>query len=83
MPDQDCDVIRDELAAYPNNKLGFVIYRLTYKDDAEWARFMEYLNKCTRQGLENDDEGALFKHIDWSVQEDPTLEGATMPQVRK
>lgn len=82
MPDIDCDSIREELAKYPDNKLGFVIYRLTYKDDSEWTRFMDWLNKCVREGLEEEDEGDIFEYVDWTVQEDPQLEGATMSQVR-
>lgn len=82
MPDIDCDLIREELTNYPDNKLGFVIYRLTYKDDSEWARFMDWFNKRVRQILEDEGEGDLLAHIDWTVQEDPQLEGATPSQVR-
>jgi hypothetical protein len=82
MPDQDCVCIREQLLRYPNNKLGFVIYRLTYKDDAQWERFMDHVNGCTRHGLEGSGDGDLFSHIDWNVQEDPELEDADMDKVR-
>jgi hypothetical protein len=81
MPDQDCVCIREQLSRYPGSKLGFVIYRLTYKDDAEWARFMDHVNRCTRQGLEKSGDGDLFSHIDWSVQEDPKLQDADTDEV--
>lgn len=29
MPNPDCEIIHSQLADYPDNKLGFVIHRLT------------------------------------------------------
>jgi hypothetical protein len=40
------------LSENPGGKLGSVTYRLTYEDDAEWARFMDNLNRCTREQTE-------------------------------
>lgn len=82
MPDQDCVRIREELSRHPGSKLGFVIYRLTYSDDAQWARFMDHLNTRIRLGLEASGDGDLFPHIDWSVQSDPKLQDADDDQVR-
>ena len=53
----------------PTATWGFVVYRQTYDDDAEWARFMQYLNTRTRLGLEEYGNGALFERIDWQVQD--------------
>lgn len=71
MPDIDC--IREQLSVYPGGKLGFVIYRLTYSDDAQWARFMSHLNTRIRLVLEEEGNGDIFAHIDWAVQEDTEL----------
>ncbi|PSN73377.1 hypothetical protein BS50DRAFT_568922 [Corynespora cassiicola Philippines] len=70
---QQCRRIREELARDPDCKLGFVIYRLTYTDDAQWARFMDHLNTRVRLHLESIGDGDIFPHIDWDVQEDPVL----------
>ncbi|XPS76694.1 hypothetical protein M3J09_008741 [Ascochyta lentis] len=72
MPDIDC--IREQLSLYPGSRLGSVIYRLTYSDDAQWARFMSHLNMRVRLGLEEDGDGDLFGHINWTVQEDTELD---------
>jgi hypothetical protein len=81
MPDIDC--IRTQLSLYPGSKLGFVIYRLFYSDDTQWARFMSHLNTRIRLGLEEDGNGDLFSHIDWDVQEDSELDGALYETVRE
>jgi hypothetical protein len=65
------------------SKWGFVIYRTTYKDDAEWKRFMDHINTRIRLNLEEDGAGDLFSRLDWCVQEDPALENARVNQVRK
>jgi hypothetical protein len=83
MPDQDCTCIHEELSRYPGSKLGFVVYRLTYKDDAEWALFIKHLNVRTHQTLHKSGDEELFKHIDWSVQENPELEDADSGEVRR
>lgn len=75
MPGSDADPIREELARHPGSKLGLVVFRCTYKDDSEWALFMEHLNTRTRQVLEEAGDGDLFEQIDWDVQEDPQIEG--------
>jgi hypothetical protein len=81
MPDIDC--IREQLSLYPGSKLGFVIYRLAYSDDAQWARFMSHLNTRIRLDLEEEGNGDLFSHIDWDLQEDPELDDALYETVRE
>lgn len=71
------------LDQYPDSKIGFVVYRATYKDDAEWKRFMEHLTNRTRLNLESEGAGDLFERLDWSVQEDPALEGALTEEIRE
>ena len=82
MPDPDCTNIRRQLQLYPGSKLGFVLYRLTYTDDAQWEKFMHYLNTRIRLGFEEDGEGDLFQHVNWSLQEDPELQDADDDVVR-
>ncbi|KAJ8109800.1 hypothetical protein OPT61_g7196 [Boeremia exigua] len=81
MPDIDC--IREAIAAYPEVKVGFTIYRLTYADDASWARYMEHLNTRVRLNLEEQGDGDVFPHIDWDIQEDPDLQDADEETVRE
>jgi hypothetical protein len=83
MTNPDCISIREQLSQHPGSKLGFVVYRLTYSDDARWVEFMHYLNTRIRLGLEADGEGDLFQHIDWDVQEDPELEDAEEDEIRR
>lgn len=45
---------------------------------------MSHLNTRVRLTLEEDYEaGDLFSRIDWNVQEHPSLNGASVKQVRK
>ena len=79
----DIAIIREQLNKYLNSKWGFVIYRCTYQDDAQWKRFMEHLNTRTRRGLEEEGAGDLFDRIDWSVQDNPQLRDASEEQIRR
>ena len=79
----DIDPIRRQLKNHPGIKLGFVVYRLAYSDDARWARFMVHLNTRVRIDLENDGDGDVFKHVDWDVQEDLALQDADEEVVRR
>lgn len=83
MPSFDCVGIRMQVALSPGSALGFVLYRLTYTDDAQWKCFMDHLNKRTRLNLEDEGEGDLFQHVDWEVQEDPDLQDADDDEVRR
>lgn len=68
---------------------GFMIYRCTYKSDEEWSRFLQILDATVREALEAEDEVedegyvGLMDTLDWSVQEDPELEGASKNEVRR
>ncbi|KAF2175366.1 hypothetical protein K469DRAFT_756269 [Zopfia rhizophila CBS 207.26] len=75
--------IRAKLERYPDAKLGFVVYRCAYKDDAEWNQFMEYLNTHTRHNLESGGIGDLYSRLDWNVQQDLSLDGASKKKVRE
>ena len=79
-----CRRIRATLEDDPQRKWGFVIYRCTYGDDEAWQRFMAHLNTRTRLTLQNKyKEGDLFPQIDWTVQEDPSLDEASISEVRR
>lgn len=65
------------------SKWGFVIYRTTYTDDAEWKRFMDHINTRIHLNLEDEGAGDLFSRLDWCVQEDLALENAGTDQVRE
>lgn len=82
MPDQDCVFIREQLSRFPGSKLGFMIYRLTYKDDDEWTRFMAYFKTRTHKNLQESGDEDLIPHIAWDVHEDPAMEDVSSCQVR-
>ncbi|KAJ4989480.1 hypothetical protein SVAN01_05015 [Stagonosporopsis vannaccii] len=80
----DLEKVREVLQRNADLKWGFVIYRCTYDNDEDWARFMEHLNTRVRLNLEEDNAGELFERIDWAVQEDrDSLDGAGPSRVRK
>lgn len=83
MPNPDIGSIREQLQLDPGSKLGFVLYRTTYADDAQWNKFMDYLNTRIRLNLEKHGDEDLFQHIDWDVQEDLALQDASEEELRK
>lgn len=83
MPNPDCVSIRDQVKRHPGCKVGFVLYRLTYSNDAQWAQFMQHLNTRTRLNLEERGDSDLFPHVDWDVQDDPALQDADDDEVRR
>lgn len=81
---EDMVRIRALLEQDPAAKWGFVIYRCTYENEDEWARFMDYLNTRTRLNLEEGGDEDLFERIDWQVQEDRVkFIGATKYDLRR
>jgi hypothetical protein len=46
----DIDYLREFCTQYPKARLGFVVYRMTYEDDAQWVRFMEHLKYVSYAG---------------------------------
>ena len=84
MSSNDTDDIRSELQKYNQSTWGLVIYRCTYGDEAKWARFMTILNERSRAFLKsNDNLEDLMTSLDCSVQEDPSLDGASINEVRR
>jgi hypothetical protein len=75
--------INDMLKYYHLQKWGFIIYRCTYDDDSAWDRFMHHLNACKDAALiDTYDDEYLALNLDWNVQQDPSLDNATIDQVR-
>ena len=80
----DLKRIREVLEWNADLRWGFVIYRCTYDDDDEWARFMEFLDTRVRLNLQDEDGEDLYERIDWAVQEDrESLDGARSDAVRE
>lgn len=79
----DSQHVRKLLSYRGQEKWGFIIYRCTYKDDAQWARFMELLNEWTQKNLESDKALDLMDSLDWNVQDDPKLDGASQEEIRR
>lgn len=75
--------INDMLNYYGLQKWGFVIYRCTYSDDSAWERFMHHLNARKDAMLKDTyDDAWLAEHLDWNVQQDPSLDRASKTEVR-
>lgn len=63
---------------------GFVVYRCTYSDDAAWQRYMNEMKKQIQRDLEEEGlDELLLQYLQYTVIEDPNLEGASKNDVRK
>lgn len=83
MPDQECVRLRDQLTRYPGTPLNFLIYRLTYQDDAQWTRFIAHFQHLVNAHLEKYGDADLIPHVAWDVHSDPTFDGASASKVRR
>ena len=81
MPNENCVCLREQLSRCPNTKLGFIIYRLTYANDDEWARFMSHFKSRTYKKLEKSGDGGLIPYI-WDTHEDVAMADVPEEQVR-
>jgi len=59
------------------------MYRTTYQDDDQWTRFIDHINTRVKLQLEAEGDAELFPRIDWCVQEDATLDGARVSDIRR
>lgn len=75
--------LRDKLLRYPDAKFGFIVYRCTYDNEPDWAKFMKFLDAHVQWKLEKYGIGDLYSRLDWTVQEDPELEGASEEEIRR
>ncbi|WYZ42203.1 hypothetical protein EsH8_V_001098 [Colletotrichum jinshuiense] len=67
------------------HRWGFVIYRVTYDDDAMWECYFEVLKLSARDVLVNEGGDVLLEqYMDWPVISDrATLDGASKADVRR
>lgn len=72
-----------KLSSFP--KFGFVIYRCTYGDDAAWTQLLSLIKQQAQEGIKELGPGRdwLGAHLEWTVVEDPTLDGATQEDVKR
>lgn len=71
-----------KLSFFP--KFGFVIYRCTYSDDAAWTDLLSLIQREAQETIKELGPGRdwLGTHLEWTIVEDPTLDGATQEQVK-
>ena len=76
--------ILDGLTKLNHDKWGFVIYRCTYKNDQDWARFKQLVHDRTKQLIAESDTPEIADSLEWTfVEERATLDGASRPQLRE
>lgn len=76
--------IHEALHEDKQGKWGWVIYRTTYKDDAAWERFRDWVNISAREALK--EEGAsplVLGALECLFVSDPALDGASRKQLRE
>lgn len=67
-----------------SQNVGFIVYGCTYGGDARWARLMTRLNTYKDHILpELYHKPDLADSLDWSVQEDSSVDGATGDETRR
>lgn len=81
--DLDCEQLDKRIRDDPDIKLGFVIYRTTYKSQEDWDRFMAHVKERIRLNFEGDGAAHLYDRIEWCVQDDPALARASSTKVRR
>lgn len=66
-------------------KFGFVIYRCTYSDDVAWTKLLSLIKREAQEVIKELGPGRdwLGAHLEWTVVEDPTLDGATQEEVKR
>ena len=81
----EAEKIYDTLSKHHNGKFGYVIFRCTYRDDAEWEQFMLRLSEYVNAGLAYYEKTDIVKDLfEWTVIEDKAaLQVTTINTVRK
>lgn len=83
MPSPESQISR-MLKESNHDKWGFVIYRCTYKNDQDWARFKQLVHDRTKQLIAESDTPEIADSLEWTfVEERATLDGASRPQLRE
>lgn len=65
-------------------KFGFVIYRCTYSNNTAWTELLSLIKQEAQTQIEKLGPGRdwLGTHLDWTIVEDPTLDGASLEEVK-
>jgi hypothetical protein len=73
------------MLSHGDRKWGWVIYRCTYKPgfDSHWDAFKRRLNKKMCEDIAKSDAPDIADKMDWVVIEDPSLEGASLDELRR
>jgi hypothetical protein len=81
----EAEAIRDILDRHPDGIFGFIIYRVAYGNDAEFAQFVDRLTAYAHVKLDEDDTGDQIKpHLQFDIRDDADqLEGASLESVRE
>ena len=71
-----------KISSFP--KFGFVIYRCTYSNNAAWTELLSFIKQEAQTRIEKLGPGRkwLGTHLDWTIIEDPTLDGASLEDVK-
>ena len=75
----------EEALLNQSNKIGWVIYRTTYSDDAKWDRFVQLFQDSIRTKVAYDyDAEEHLQYVAWPIKEDrQVLNKATTTELRK
>lgn len=81
---QPCQHLIMQMQRTRVHRWGFVIFRCAYADQAQWETYLHYTKLVVRNSLENKElDGLLWKYLEWTVIEDPNLNGASKQAVRE
>ncbi|CAK1367000.1 hypothetical protein CB0940_10341 [Cercospora beticola] len=81
----EAQTLYETLDLHPNGKLCWVVYRCSYADDSEWARFVQRLYDWVRCRLGKERDGNLIiNHFEFDVRDDKEkFDGASMSAIRR
>ncbi|KAL3420327.1 hypothetical protein PVAG01_08826 [Phlyctema vagabunda] len=62
---------------------GFVIYRCTYQSQEKWEKFISTIQELAKEHLEQDCDQDLWETLQWTIIEDPELDGASYAEASR
>ncbi|KAH6714757.1 hypothetical protein BKA61DRAFT_362858 [Leptodontidium sp. MPI-SDFR-AT-0119] len=71
-----------KISSFP--KFGFVIYRCTYSNNAAWTELLSLIKQEAQACIKKLGPGRdwLGTHLEWTIVEDPTLDGVSQEEVK-
>ncbi|PPJ60894.1 hypothetical protein CBER1_10965 [Cercospora berteroae] len=83
--ESEAQTLHDSLDQHPNGKICWAVYRCSYEDDAQWARFVQRLTDWALCRLKDEEDGELLRdHFEWNVKEDNAkFDRASMSDIRR